>query len=248
MPEVTLHQFLSSHFNDKVRWALAYKGIPHDRVDYLPGPHAAAIAKLSGGKTSTPLLQTASGYISGSAEIIDHLEQAYPEQALYPADDRLRAEALALQKRFDAEVGPATRTTVFSIFINEPNYMVETFGWTKPRLKLIGYRAMLPMVKPIIAKANGVDSQESIDRAFEVSRKALDEVASKSAATGYLVGDRFSVADLTAAALLCPLVRVEHPDMARREPIPASFIEYLALWKDHPGAAWVKRQYAENRP
>ena len=40
-PAVTLHQFRYSHFNEKVRWALDFKGIAHERVSELPGPHRA---------------------------------------------------------------------------------------------------------------------------------------------------------------------------------------------------------------
>ena len=29
---LTVHQFIASHFNEKVRWALDYKGLPHKNV------------------------------------------------------------------------------------------------------------------------------------------------------------------------------------------------------------------------
>jgi hypothetical protein len=48
MDELTLHQFLYSHFNEKARWALDHKGIPHQRRAYLPGPHRPAMQRLSG--------------------------------------------------------------------------------------------------------------------------------------------------------------------------------------------------------
>ena len=65
---------------------------------------------------------------------------------------------------------------------------------------------------------------------------------------GYLVGDSFSVADLTAAALLAPLASVSHPDMARPQPVPKALTEFYARWADHPAIAWVKHQYAAHRP
>ena len=92
---VVLHQFNFSHFNDKARWALSYKGVEYTRETYLPGPHMPAIRKLSG-QTSTPVLDWHGKVIAGSAAVIAHLELAAPSPALIPADERLAQQALAL--------------------------------------------------------------------------------------------------------------------------------------------------------
>lgn len=244
---LTLHQFPFSHFNEKARWALDFKGIPHERVNYLPGPHAGTIKRLSGGPTTTPLLETEDGYISGSAEIIDYLERHFEEPSLYPDDSVLHEDALRVQQRFDAEVGPATRTAAFSIFINEPAYLCQTFASGKPLLKRIGYRAMLPMVKPLIRKANGV-TPDNIERSFQMVRETLDDVAERTHGSGFMVGDAFSVADLTAASLLAPLADLEHPDMKRPDPMPRAFAEFLGEWRGHDAIAWVKEMYRRFRP
>jgi glutathione S-transferase len=82
----------------------------------------------------------------------------------------------------------------------------------------------------------------------EKARWALDWVAKESAATGQLVGDRFTVADLTAASLLAPLVELDHPDMNRPRPAPDAVLAFYALFADHPGTAWVRDQYRRHRP
>ena len=48
MPAPELFQFKVSHFNEKARWALDYKGIAHVRHSLLPGPQKAKMRKLSG--------------------------------------------------------------------------------------------------------------------------------------------------------------------------------------------------------
>jgi len=53
--KLELHQFPYSPFNEKVRWALAFKGLEHRRINYMPGPHMRSIRKLSG-QTTTPVL------------------------------------------------------------------------------------------------------------------------------------------------------------------------------------------------
>jgi glutathione S-transferase len=244
---LTLHQFTASHFNEKVRWALDYKGLSHKREAYLPGPHLPVIKRLSGGPSTTPLLQHDGGYVSGSAAIINWLESQYPEPALLPADQALQVQALGLQARFDADVGPATRTLLFEVLLNEPDYMCDTFSASKPWLKRLAFRATFPAAKGFIRKGNGV-FPDNIARSRIITRAALDEVAASVASTGYLVGNHFSIADLCAASLLAPLTNIRHPDMQRIEPMPASVQEFLAQWTDHAAIAWVHRMYERHRP
>ncbi|MCB1694183.1 MAG: glutathione S-transferase family protein [Pseudomonadales bacterium] len=242
-----LHQFQSSHFNEKVRWALDFKGIAHTRESYLPGPHRMKIKRLSGGPATTPLLQHEQGCVSGSAAIIDWLEARYPEPPLYPAEEPQKQQALAMQSQWDATLGPATRTVVFSVLQQVPTYLCATFSRGKPLAKRLGYRALYPMVSPLIAKANGVNP-ENIERAFHIVETSLDEIAGASSSTGYLVGDRFTVADLTAAALLAPLANVTHPDMRRIEPVPREMSELISRFASHSAIQWVQRVYSTHRP
>lgn len=247
MPGITLHQFLYSHFNEKIRWALDYKGINHARRSYLPGPHMPRIRKLSG-QNQTPVLEIDGQIVTGSAEIIDLLEARFPEPALYPADPEVLNAALSAQIHFDSEVGPATRTALFSVLVDEGGYLTRMFARDSNRLTRLAYRATFPLARGLIAKGNGVTDPENVKQAFAITEATLDEVANQTASTGYLCGAGFSVADLSAAALLAPLVQLDHPDMARPEPIPASLIAFYQRWSGHPALDWVRRQYQQHRP
>ncbi len=242
---VELHQFNSSHFNEKARWALDYKTVPHRRISYLPGPHRQAIKKLTNGSTSTTPVLVADKVVQGSANIIDFLEHKFPEKRLYPDDPE---PALAWQKRLDSELGPAVRTVVFSVLVNEPGFLAQTFTRDMPFFKRLLYRAVLPMLVPLIKKANGADSEDNILHCERVVIDYLEEIATATRATGYLVGDRFTVADLTAASLLAPLVRLNHDDMRRPEPIPQTMLSLFDAYSEYPAIAWVKRMYELHRP
>jgi glutathione S-transferase len=246
-PAIVLHQFRASHYNDKVRWALAFKGLKHERVSYLPGPHQIPIKKLSG-QTSTPVLVIDGRAIAGSALSIDALETKFPEPRLFPESSAEREQALAIVDRFDREVGPATRTAAFTVFVNELGYVSRLFGGDASPLQRGIYRMMLPLVKPMMAKANGVTDPANVTKSFDTIRQTLDWIAEKTRDRLFLVGDRFSVADLTVAALMSPIVKLEHPDMRPVEPVPEALVQLLAQWKDHPAVSWVQRQYRENRP
>jgi len=243
---IVLHQFVSSHFNEKARWALDWKGIPHRRITHFPGPHALAMQRLSG-QRATPVLVLDGEVIAGSARIIRALDERFPERRLLPTDPKLAERALALQAHFDAEVGPAVRTAVFSVLIREPDQLCRTFSQGKPAWSSRLYRAVFPLTKPIIARANGVHPA-NVERAFAISEAALDRVVREVGASGQLVGDAFSVADLACAALLAPLVSPDHPDMRPPGPLPPALEAFLARFSSHPGVAWVREQYRKHRP
>ena len=88
---IELHQFSHSHYNEKVRWALDYKRIPHVRINYLPGPHVPQIRRMTG-QTEVPVLRIDGRVVHGSATIIDLIEQRFPSPPLYPADAAARHE------------------------------------------------------------------------------------------------------------------------------------------------------------
>ena len=73
-----------SHFNEKVRWALDFKNIPHRRqrvgADYLFQAWRAT------GHGTLPILFLDGKPIRDSTAIIAALEQQHPEPALYPKD------------------------------------------------------------------------------------------------------------------------------------------------------------------
>ena len=242
-----LHQFAGSHYNEKARWGLDWKGVAHRRETHLPGPHAAPIQKLSG-QRATPVLSLDGAVIAGSAAILDALERRYPARPLLPEDPALRERALAIQRDVDAEVGVAARTAVFSVLLEEPGYLCAIFAGHRELPARALYRAAFPALKPLIAKANGVTGTAAVERAFARTEAALDFVAREAGASGHLVGDAFSIADLCCAALLAVVVDVEHPDMCKPQPRPARIEALLARFAQHPGAAWVREQYARNRP
>jgi glutathione S-transferase len=63
----------------------------------------------------------------------------------------------------------------------------------------------------------------------------------------HLIGDRFSVADLTAAALLCPLVAP--PEFAYEWPAvwPDEWEEFRRSLADRPGYQWVQEMFRRYR-
>jgi glutathione S-transferase len=244
---VELLQFPFSHFNEKARWALDWKGVPHRRTNLLPGPHALTVLRLTG-KTEVPVLRAGGEVIGGSAAIIDALERRAPTPALYPADPGARTRALELQQWFDDEVGPMVRRALFAVMLDTPSYVCGMFAGHRSWGVRAAYRATFPVVSSVMKRSMGITDAASVERAGVATQEAFDFVARQAGPSGYLVGETFTVADLAAAALLAPVVDVPHPDMRKPTPRPAAMQAVLDRWAEHPGAAWVQAHYRQNRP
>src|SRR5512145_2912686 len=103
---VVLWHIEISHYNEKARWALDYKRIPHERRVPMPGLHGfRAMVLTRGAQRRLPVVKLNGGRpIGDSTAIIAALEEYAPEPALYPADPGERARALELEDFFDEQL------------------------------------------------------------------------------------------------------------------------------------------------
>jgi glutathione S-transferase len=77
----------------------------------------------------------------------------------------------------------------------------------------------------------------------------MDRLDAELAASGgdYLVGDSFSVADLTAASLFYPLVRPPEGPMPADIGNPETFARYRETLSGRPGFAYVEEMFRRHR-
>src|SRR5581483_8192578 len=95
MAALVLWHLPVSNYNEKARWALDHKGLPHVRRAAVAGPHSRIAQRLTGGKTF-PVLVVDGEAVGDSTRIIERLERMRPDPPLYPADPEARARALEL--------------------------------------------------------------------------------------------------------------------------------------------------------
>lgn len=244
MADVALLQFLRSPYNEKARWALAHHGVEHRRRSLLPGPHVLALRGT--GQSQTPVLVRGGHTIAGSGAIVRALDEG-SARPLVPRDAALLAEASALEARFDDALTPRMRVLVLHSLLEIPSAWVATFAEEESAASRLFYRSVLTVAGPVIARKYGLSSQGAEDGARAV-REALDLVAERSRATGYLVGSSFGLADLTAAASLAMVFGADHPDMTMPQPRPPRLVAVVAEHANHPGRAWLDAIYAKHRP
>ncbi len=187
-----LLQFSTSHYCRKARLALGYKQITYQVENLTPALHILRVKPLSGATTVPvllPQLKNCPAVVADSTEIINFLETYQPDPPLYLADADQQKEALRLEEYFDESIGTAARFVYYQFRANEG--------------KQIDPSLMSQIVIAIVRSQYGINERS----AKVAAQKIADAIAMLGEfwQDGYLIGDRFSVADLTAAALLSPL-------------------------------------------
>src|SRR2546427_13232314 len=128
----------------------------------------------------------------------------------------------------------------------DPGCVVAAFTSESGLAARIAMRVAFPMISVVMRKRMRID-----EAGVEVSRKktfaALDRLERELQPSGYLVGDRFSVADLTAAALFYPLVQPPEFPYPWRRPLPAWLAEYRAALAGRAAFQWVGEMYKHHR-
>jgi glutathione S-transferase len=234
-----------SHYNEKARWALDYKGVPHLRRARDPGRHRAIAERLTGGRTF-PVLVLDGVAIGDSTRIIEALERRYPEPPLYPVAREERRRALEIEDFFDEELGPQCRLLVVHHMLPDGKLMLGAFFPDLSGVRRLVARAMFPRVRPRARAALAIDDR-SVELAWEKVRAAGERFRTELQPNGYLVGDGFSVADLTLAALVAPAVAPEqfpYPQPQRGHPRLAPLRDVLA---ESGLLEWTREIYARHR-
>jgi len=245
----TLWHIEISHYNEKARWALDHKGIEHERRAPTPGAHMAVALWLTrGGSKTFPLLQLDGEAIGDSTAIIAGLERRYPDPPLYPEDPGERRRALELEEFFDEELGPHTRLLAFHEATKD-RAVVERFtvDLLPGSLAEIGpvRAAAMRFFSTFAAVRYGVKSDRRAELAKAKIMAAFDRLESELGPGDYLVGDGFTVADLTAASLLYPLV--QPPEGPALPPAPEALERFRAPLKERRGYLWVQEIFAKHR-
>jgi glutathione S-transferase len=193
-----------SNYNEKARWALDYKRVPHVRRAVIPGKHRVLAKRLTGGRTF-PILVLDGEPIGDSTAIIAELERRHPDPPLYPAEADARRRALELEDFFDEQLGGHTRLLAVHHMLGDGGLFLGAFAGDLSRVRRLGARATFPLLRRRVAGSMGID-ERSVELAYEKVRAAGERFRAELGPSGYLAGERFSVADLTLAALVAPVV------------------------------------------
>ena len=231
-----------SHYNEKARWALDLKGVEHERRALVPGYHMALALALTRGRCYTsPILELDGRRIGDSTAIIRALEERYPQPPLYPAEPVERRRALELEDFFDEQLGPYIRRLLFHELRSDRAGTAQLAAQVSPAPMRRFPRASAEYFLALTALRFGAGSAKAAERARRRVLRALDRLEAELGPNDYLVGERFTVADLSAASLFYPLVLPAEGPV--RPELPAAFARFREPLKERAGFRWVEEMF-----
>lgn len=245
MASFTLWQFRYSHFNEKIRWVLDYKGIDYTPSTFLPGTHVMP-ALVRTGQRQLPILITDKDAVYDSCRISAHLEATQPDPPLLPSDPEARREALEWEAWLGEHYGPATRRLFFAEALKNTTYMGDVLGQGFAVAPAMMLRIALPFLSAFLTVDLQINEETLTQTRADIDT-ALERIDKARAETGFLVGDRFTIADLTAAALSAPLMHSPHFPYKLPQPVCPELQAHFDNFAQRDTIQWCLGLYEQYR-
>lgn len=243
-----LYVFAISHYCEKARWVLDHLGVDYTLRHVAPGEHARIAKQLGAPNSSVPYVSVDGHVIQGSANIT-----SWAESLPAAGEERLTPEVelelwTDIEKRIDDIAGvhirrfyysealveyPDTVRPIFTRNLKFPKNILIRFGWPKIRKIMIS--------RMDLGKIQGDESKVIVAAELDWIDSLLADGRT------YLVGERFSRADIAVASLLSPLaLPPEHP-VYNNLSHPPRLAQQVAEWRDRRSLQWTRRMYAMHR-
>ena len=239
-----------SHYCEKARWALDRAKILYVEERHLQGFHMIP-AYLAGKVDTTPVLVTAEGAFKDSTDILKWVDGHSPDELkLYPPDPKEQQEVELLVAYFDSKFGPAGRLWMYTYILDDIPLIIR---YSKLHQVPAYQRMLLPLVSRMMKKYVGaaleMDS-ESRGKAHRIVDRFFKEVGDMlSDGRPFLVGNRFSAADLTFASLAAAVLIPEEYGvrLPKLHEFPAEMSGEILKWRALPAGVFALKMFREYR-
>jgi len=236
-----------SHYAEKARWALDRLSLPYQETPHVPLLHWLA-TKRNGG-SSVPVLVHGGACFTDSTDILVHTDAACGGDLLYPRDAGLRQEVEALETQFDEELGPHTRRWAYAQLLPERRLLRQAVSRGVPQFEAVLLPVILPGFIRLVRSALRITPQ-SANRSIERVRGIFKGVDGRLVdGRRFLVGERFTAADLTFAALAAPVLfppgyRAAYPTL---DEVPAAMRDEVLRLRETSAGRFALRLYLQER-
>jgi glutathione S-transferase len=195
-----LYQFELSHFSEKVRLVLDYKGLAYRKIEVVPGLGQLDLFRISG-QRQVPVLKDGHTVIADSTAIALYLDKTYPDRPIIPTNPQQKATCLLLEQWADSSIGIKGRTILLES-LRSSSLRTSILPVGTPDI----FRNLISSIPTEAIDLLGLGvglTRDSIKAATAEMHRSLESIclllAQNSGA--YLTGDTPTLADLTVAGL-----------------------------------------------
>jgi glutathione S-transferase len=236
-----------SHYAEKARWALDWLSLPYTEDPHVPLLHRLATRRHGG--RSVPVLVHGARQCVDSTDILVHADSVCGGDRLYPRDPAQRAEVEALEERFDEVLGPHTRRWAYAQLLTHTALLRRMMSRGVPRLEANLLPVLMPVVITVVRNALRI-TPDSAERSLQRVLGVFEEVGERlKDGRSFLLGERFSAADIAFASLAAPVLlpagcRAAYPDI---EEAPAAMREVILNLRDTEAGQFGLNLFARER-
>jgi len=238
-----------SHYCEKARWALERADLDYVEKQHIQVIHRLHALRAGGGKT-VPVLVCPEGVFGESTEIMEYADRVGSAPSpLFPRDPDLAAQVRALEHDFDENLGPHGRRWMYRQMSDEYE-LVRDFGVANiPAWEQRALPVMWPVAKRVIDRILNI-TPETVQLSIERVEATFDEIGERlSDGRRYLIGDQFTAADLSFAALSAAVLvpREYGTPLPQPELLPEPMASKVLELRAHPAGEFALRLYREER-
>ena len=227
MSTTKLITMYGSPWSERVRWALKFKGLAYEKENYEAGVDEEKIKKLTG-QNMVPVLLADGKVIPDSSAILEWLEASRPEPALLPRSEKDRAQVTLWEEVALNALGPHGRVMIVGRLLRIDDPEAQKSG-------------------KYFAEKYGYSPFEEEQSRLTVTR-ILTSLKETLSGREYLVGDTFTRADITTAAMLMLFKAAPQEFFVLEPPVRMTYLDQLG--EDPRFAevfAWRDRMYKNHR-
>lgn len=194
-----LYQFEMSHYSEKVRLILDYKGLDYRKVEVTPGVGQIEIFQLSG-QRQVPVLKDDVEVIPDSTAIAFYLDKKYPERPLVPTDAKQRGLCLLMEEWADESIGLNGRKAMLGAFGNDPAFRMAVLPKAAPDFLKTLVGSVPHEAFDMLGMGVGL-GPDVIKAARTALKQDLESLCLLLGESPYLLGDQPTLADLAVAGM-----------------------------------------------
>ena len=196
------------------------------------------------------MLVTGDKVLADSTDILQYLDTTFDGGwRPYPRDPQLRVEVEEMEELFDTRLGPHTRRLAYFHLLQHKDLFLKSVLPGVGRGERFVFRALRLAVCSLMRRAMRINP-DSADRSLERVRTVFSTVAELLGdGRTFLVGESFSAADLTFAALAAPVLlpRNYGSPLPSLEQVPAEMLAQIEEFRTTPAGVFAMRIYRDHR-
>lgn len=236
----------AGHYPEMVRWYMDYLDIPYIEKRYAPMIYRI-ILKITGGGQLIPYLRTTDAQLRNGHSIIKYFEDKLPDNLKLGLVD---GESQDLYDYFNDHLGNYVLQWGYFHLLPLRKVASKTLTANVPFYQRILIQLLYPINARVMRKAMNITS-ETASIARDQINKTFDLVAKRmSDGRSFLNGDQISIADISLAGLMGPLILPKEYGgyLFKLDELTKEMRAELEALRSHPTGRFILKLYKEHRP